>query len=188
MITNQFDKECIPNIDNVVLRIIDNAKNEVLDDSGFILSESAFSNSKLSLCIVEAVGKTADEKYGIKVGDYVLADRLASFYHTSPVCIMNYDNVIVKTNKDRSEIHPLKNLIFVEKLVEKEEDGFIVNATDDFKIRFGRIIEINVDGVDFPFAVGDKVIINRGAREEINFKGKSILVYKPENIVAKVIE
>lgn len=191
MITNEFNKKCIPNIDNVVLRIVDNAKNVVLDDSGLVLSESSFSNQKLSLCIVEDPGKTGAEKYDLKVGDYVLADRLASFYHTSPVCIMNYDNVIVKTNKDRSEIHPLKNLIFVEKIKAKASDdsGFVLNATDDFLIHYGKIVEINIDdSIDFPFSVGDIVIINRGARESITFNGKQILVYKPENIIAKVLD
>jgi len=191
MTTNEFDKKCIPNVDNVVLRIINNAKNVVLDDSGLVLSENSFSNQKLSLCIVEDPGKTGAEKYGLKTGDYVLADRLASFYHTSPVCIMNYDNVIVKTNKDRSEIHPLKNLIFVEQLkkVSPDDSGFVLNATDDFLIRYGKIIETNIDDdVEFPFDVGDIVIINRGARESITFNGKKILVYKPENIIAKVLD
>jgi hypothetical protein len=75
---------------------------------------------RLGLYIIEDIGSKASEETNLVVGDYVLADRLSSFAHTEPVCLMKYNNVICKTNKDRSAYIPLRNQVFVQH--DKKED------------------------------------------------------------------
>ena len=108
MNTISFDKKVICGPEFVALRIIDNLNDMQLD--GVWLPDTVEANNRLAHCIIENVGSKAAEEYGIKIGDYVMIDRLSTFAHTSPVCMCRYNNVICKTNKDRSEYHPLRSL------------------------------------------------------------------------------
>ena len=95
----------------------------------------------------------------------MLADRLASFAHTEPVAVMKYDNIICKTDKDRTDFWPLRNRVFV--LHDKHEDftevGGVYVAKYDGKLNTGTVMKINVDeDKNLPFEVGDKVMLVKG--------------------------
>lgn len=186
MTTIFFDEKCIPNNDYVVIRIIDNA--ELLKAGNIILSETAFQNEKLAFGQIEAVGKNAAKEYLLEPGQYCLFDRLATFYHTAPVCVVKYNNVIVLTNKDRSEYSPVGGTMFVEENKEtaEEKKGVFVVASAEDQLHIGTITQMNLrEEDDFPFAVGDKVMLTKGA-DHVKLGTRTVFVYKPESVIVKL--
>ena len=187
MTTIHFDEKCIPNHEFVVIRIIDNAK--LVKAGNIILSEQAFENEKLAFGKIEAVGKTAAEEYGLKPGQYCLFDRLATFYHTEPVCVVRYNNVIVLTNEDRSEYFPVGGTLFVDETKDsyKQKKGVFVANTEENEAHTGKIVKMNLrEGKDdFPFALGDEVMLVKGA-DHVTLNGKLFYIYKPESVIVKI--
>ena len=190
MNTISFDKKVICGPEFVALRIIDNLNDMQLD--GVWLPDTVEANTRLAHCIIENVGSKAAEEYGIKIGDYVMIDRLSTFAHTSPVCMCRYNNVICKTNKDRSEYHPLRNMLFVE-LDEKNNvsnvDGvYIENYAN--KLNIGYITDENLD-IDIKetvgFNLGDRVVMTKGP-DIVSIGDRLLYIYKHDMIVCKVIE
>jgi hypothetical protein len=190
MNTISFDKKVICGPEFVALRIIDNLNDMQLD--GVWLPDTVEANTRLAHCIIENVGSKAAEEYGIKIGDYVMIDRLSTFAHTSPVCMCRYNNVICKTNKDRSEYHPLRNMLFVE-LDEKNNvsnvDGvYIENYAN--KLNIGYITDENLD-IDIKetvgFTLGDRVVMTKGP-DIVSIGDRLLYIYKHDMIVCKVIE
>jgi len=187
MITIHFDEKCVPNHEFVVIRIIDNAK--LLKAGNIILSEQAFENEKLAFGKIEAVGKTAAEEYCLKPGQYCLFDRLATFYHTEPVCIVRYNNVIVLTNENRSDYFPVGGTLFVDETKDsfKEKKGVFVANTEENEAHTGKIVKMNLrEGKDdFPFKLGDEVMLVKGA-DMVKLNGKQLYIYKPESVIVKI--
>lgn len=190
MNTISFDKKVICGPEFVALRIIDNLNDMQLD--GVWLPDTVEANNRLAHCIIENVGSKAAEEYGIKIGDYVMIDRLSTFAHTSPVCMCRYNNVICKTNKDRSEYHPLRNMLFVE-LDEKNNvsnvDGvYIENYAN--KLNIGYITDENLD-IDIKetvgFNLGDRIVMTKGP-DIVSIGDRLLYIYKHDMIVCKVIE
>jgi hypothetical protein len=190
MNTISFDKKVICGPEFVALRIIDNLNDMQLD--GVWLPDTVEANTRLAHCIIENVGSKAAEEYGIKIGDYVMIDRLSTFAHTSPVCMCRYNNVICKTNKDRSEYHPLRNMLFVE-LDEKNNvsnvDGvYIENYAN--KLNIGYITDENLD-IDIKetvgFNLGDRIVMTKGP-DIVSIGDRLLYIYKHDMIVCKVIE
>ena len=190
MNTISFDKKVICGPEFVALRIIDNLNDMQLD--GVWLPDTVEANNRLAHCIIENVGSKAAEEYGIKIGDYVMIDRLSTFAHTSPVCMCRYNNVICKTNKDRSEYHPLRNMLFVE-LDEKNNvsnvDGvYIENYAN--KLNIGYITDENLD-IDIKetvgFNLGDSIGMTKGPGI-VSIGDRLLYIYKHDMIVCKVIE
>lgn len=181
-----FDKKCKCGPEFVCVRIIEKCDN--LKIGNVWLPNSSHTNERLAHCIIEDVGEDAADKYGIKVGDYVMIDRLATFSHTSPVALLKYDSVIVKTNEDRSEFWPLKNMAFVEpeekNPISKVGNIYVPGYQD--KLNIGTITKANIaDGVKFPFKVGDKVIVTKGA-DFVELGTMKLHIYKHDMIVASV--
>lgn len=171
--------------DYVALRDVD--RNTVIDMGGIVLSETDLANNKLGYYQVEAVGSNAEKEYGLKVGDYVLADNLAKFYKSTPVCLMKYVNVIIKTNKDKTEYKPLKNMVLVKK-ANPDVDSFdgIYVQKERFFANIGEIVDKNIaDGVDFPFEIGDKVLLTTGA-DVIDIGKNNYFIYKHDMIICKI--
>lgn len=190
MNTISFDKKVICGPEFVALRIIDNLNDMQLD--GVWLPDTVEANNRLAHCIIENVGSKAAEEYGIKIGDYVMIDRLSTFAHTSPVCMCRYNNIICKTNKDRSEYHPLRNMLFVE-LDEKNNvsnvDGvYIENYAN--KLNIGYITDENLD-IDIKetvgFNLGDRIVMTKGP-DIVSIGDRLLYIYKHDMIVCKVIE
>ena len=187
MVNIYFEEKCIPNNDYVVIRIIDDG-SEVKAGS-IVLAESSFSNEKLAFGKIEAVGKNAAEKYGLESGQYCLFDRLATFYHSAPICIVKYENIIVLTNEDRSKYFPVKGTVFVDETkdeaFENKKGIFVVDTAED-KMHVGKITEMWLsEEDDFPFKVGDEVMLVKGA-DHVQLNGRSIFIYKPESIIVKI--
>lgn len=189
--TSKFDEKVICGDEYIALREQDTG--ESVESGGIVLADSAFENSKLGFYVVESVGKEGKEKYGLTEGDYVFADRLASFYHSSPVCLMKCENIIVKTDKTRTKYIPLKNTVFVEEdkkeMKASENSGFYVE-TDPKILRLGTIIDMDIDTEeypDYPFSVGDHVMLVRGG-DFVKFGQKEIYIFKPEKIICKIVE
>lgn len=186
MTTVFFDEKCIPNNDYVVIRIIDNA--ELLKAGNIILSETAFENSKLAFGRIEAVGKNAAKEYLLKPGQYCLFDRLSTFYHTEPICVVKYNNVIVLTNHNRSEYYPVGGTIFVDETKKTYQDkkGVFVCATAEDQIHTGKIVQMNLrEEDDFPFSIGDEVMLTKGA-DHVKMGTKTLFIYKPESIIVRI--
>ena len=186
MTTIFFDEKCIPNNDYVVIRIVDNA--QLLKAGNILLAESAFENEKLAFGKIEAVGKNAAKEYKLEPGQYCLFDRLATFYHTAPVCVVKYNNVIVLTNETRSEYWPVGGTLFVEEQKDSvvEKKGVFVANTEENQFHVGVITQMNLhEDDDFPFAVGDKVMLMKGA-DHVKLGTRTVFVYKPESILVKL--
>jgi len=185
MAETHFDKKVRCGAEYVALRVIENGSK--INSGGIVLSESSYSNSKLGFYQIEDVGETASREYGLKVGDYVLADRLSIFYKSEPVGIIKYNNIIVKTNKDRSEWYPLKNMCFVEKTKDPvANNGGIYLQNNSDSLQIGRITAKNMsDDVVFPFEVGDKVLLVKGA-DTIQIGQSQIFIYKHDMVLCSI--
>lgn len=188
MVTIHFDEKCVPNHDYVVIRVVDNA--QLLKAKNIILSENAFSNEKLAFGKIEAVGKNAAREYKLEPGQYCLFDRLATFYHTEPVCVVKYNNVIVLTNENRSDYFPVGSTLFVDETKEAYENkkGVFVANTEESEIHSGVISKMNLlETQDFPFSIGDKVMLTKGA-DHVTIDGKQFFIYKPESVIVKIVD
>ena len=182
----EFDKKCKCGPEFVCVRIIE--KCDQLKVGNVWLPGNAAANGRLAHCIIEDVGSVSAEKYGLEVGDYVMIDRLATFSHTAPVALLKYENVIVKTNADRSEFWPLKNMIFVEPdekdPISKVGNIYVPGYQD--KLNIGTIVkEALEDKEKFPFEVGQKVIVTKGA-DVVELGMTKIHIYKQDMIICTV--
>lgn len=183
----KFDKKCVCGPEYVCVRILDNA--EELKIGNIVLSDSSRNNSRLAYCIIENVGWKAAEEYGLAAGDYVLIDRLSTFAHTSPVAILKYNSVIVKTNKEQSEFWPLRNMIFVipdpKPSISKVNNIYLPSSYDE-KLRMGRIVKLNLDeDLKSPFKIGDHVFLSTHA-DTVEVPGVTFLIYKHEHLLCIV--
>lgn len=183
----QFDRKCLPAPDYVVLKVLSQCDKMELD--GIEIPDQAFSNDKLGRYVVEAVGSNAEKEYGLAVGDYVVADRLAAVYPSEPICIMKYINVIAKANWNFTKFFPLKNMVFVvpDKKSVSDVGGILVqNYAKD--INTGRIVAINLEeGLDMPYDVGDTVLLSRGA-DNVQIGGQDFRIYKHDMLVCKIFD
>ena len=186
MTTIEFDKKLTCGNDFVAVTVLD-VNNEV--KIGNLYMPSSFgANGRLAHCRVDNIGVEAKEKLGIKVGDYVMIDRLATFAWTAPSAALKYDSVIVKTNADRSEFFPLKDSMFVEP--DKKEDATNVNGiyvvNYEKRLNLGTIIKKNFDKTDeYPFDVGDRVMLVKGG-DVVDFGEIRINIFKKDMIVCTV--
>ena len=183
----QFDKKVKCGPEFVALRVIDKIENLKMGD--IYIPQTTGENMRLGLYIIEDIGSKASEETNLVVGDYVLADRLSSFAHTEPVCLMKYNNVICKTNKDRSAYIPLRNQVFVQH--DKKEDvsnvGGVYVQNYTAKLNTGTIVSINADDdADLPFAVGDKVMLVKGG-DQIDLGDTAFTIYKPDMLICKFV-
>ena len=184
----KFDKKCHCGNEFVCVRIIDNCDDLKVGDIWLPMNSNE--NERLAHVIIEDIGRDAAEKHGLKAGDYVMIDRLATFAHTSPVALLKYDSVIMKTNKSKSEFYPLRNTAFIEP---EEKDsisnvgGVYVPNYDD-KLNIGTIVKMDIDEDKVgPFKVGDKVLLTKGG-DEVVLGDKTIYIYKPEMLICTIEE
>lgn len=184
-----FDKKCICGPEFVCVRIIENCDNLKVGD--IYLPNTTMLNSRLAHCIVEDVGWKSAEEYGLNVGDYVLIDRLSTFAHTAPVALLKYNNIIVKTDANRSEFFPLKNMIFVQpdtKPTATNLDGILVPSSYDEKLKTGKILKLNVDkNLKTPFKVGDKVMLSNSG-DIIDLGNVKLHIYKHDDLICSINE
>lgn len=191
MTTTYFDnKNLTPNNDFAVIEIIDNA--DLVKSGSVFIAESAFSNEKLAHGKILAVGTNAKQMYGLEPGQYCLFDRLSTFYHTAPVCVVRYDNVILMTNESRTEYRPVKGSIFVREL---EDNSNLMSSSSKFvysqgieNIRIGKITDMYLDEKEqeeFPFKIGDTVMLVKKG-DAVNLGGKNLFIYKPSDIIVRL--
>lgn len=177
-----FDKQVICGQEYVALREID--MGDKIDVNGFVLTNTVRTNEKLGVFKVESIGKWAAEISGVKPGDIVYADRLSSFYHSSPVALMEIRNVIAKYSENG--LVPLKNSVIVQEDETQEENvgGFYVAAN---KPRTGVIVSMGEVDEDFNFRPGDRVMLVKGG-DCIEIGGKKMYAFAPEKIICKIVE
>lgn len=182
----QFDKQMICGNDFVAVKIIENG--EAQKYGNIILPDSVDANGRLAQCVVTNIGKTAMEKTGVVVGDYVMIDRLATFAHTAPMAALKYDSVICKTNETKTDFFPLKDTMFVEPN-EKENVSnvggiYLTNYAD--RLNTGKIIKTGFDKSDeYPFSVGDNVMMVKGG-DVVRFSDKTLHIFKKDMIVCTI--
>lgn len=188
MTTIEFNKKCICGPEFVCVRVLDNA--EELKVGSIYLPQTSEINERLAFGQIENVGSKAAEEYGLANGDYVLYDRLSTFAHTAPICLLKYNNVICKASEDKKEFKPLRNMLFVEP--EKKEhlqnvNGvFVPNYADALNV--GKITTMNCDvELNLPFKTGDKVILTKGG-DVVQFGETTIYIYKYDTIICTVEE
>lgn len=184
----EFNKKCICGPKFVCVRILENC--DQLKVGSIYLPSVAEANARLAHCIIEDVGYEAAEKYGLSVGDYVMIDRLSTFSHTAPIALLEFNNVIMKTNSDKSEFWPLRNMAFVEPEqkhgIENIKGIYVTNYAD--KLNIGKITKINCDAdLNLPFAEGDNVLVTKGA-DVISLGMLTIHIYKHDMLIAKIEE
>jgi len=182
----EFNEKVKCGSEYVAVRIIENC--DELKIGNIVVTDSTSANDRLAFCQVEDIGKDAAEKTGCAAGDYVMIDRLATFAHTAPVACLKYDSVICKANETNTEYFPLKGMLFVEKDDNDEvaKVGNIYMMNPDEKLNVGTVTKVNFEtSAEFPFAVGDKVMMSKGA-DEVQVSDKKIYIYKKEMIVCKI--
>lgn len=183
--TIEFNEKCIPAPDYVVLRVID--RNDNFDIGGILMPSSSFSNERVGFYQVVDVGSNAAKEYGLKIGDYVVADRLAQCYKTRPIAVMKYTNVIARTDEKNMTFSPLRNMVFVKDDPHKATDvgGILVNNYNK-QLNIGEVVAMNVDeDIEVPFKVGDNVMISKGG-DTFQIGTMHIFIYKYDMIVCKV--
>ena len=188
MTTLEFDKkvECGPEF--VALRILENC--DQLKVGNIWLPDMTGENARLAHCIIEDVGSKAAEEYGLKVGDYVMIDRLSTFAHTAPVCVCRYNNIICLTDASRSEFGPLLGMAFVEP--ERKEDvanvnGVYVPGNYDDRLNVGTVTAVNINDAGYPFKTGDKVVVTKGA-DVMELGERKVYIYKKDMLVCRITE
>lgn len=184
--TIEFDKKCIPATEYVILKVIN--RNDSFEVGGLVLPSNSFSNERVGFYQVIDLGKKAAEEYGLKIGDYVVADRLAQCYKTRPVAVMKYTNIIAKTDKDNLTFSPLRNMVFVkdDPHVATDVGGFLVNNYKK-QLNIGEVVAMNLDAdIDVPFKVGDNVMLSK-AGDAFQIGTMNIFIYKYDMIVCKVV-
>lgn len=184
--TIHFDRKCIPAADYVVLEVIN--RNDKMEMDGILLAQSNYSNDRLGHYKVLEVGSNAAKEYGLKPGDFVVADRLAQTYRTEPVAIMKYVNVIALTDKDATTFSPLKDMVFVQDDANttQDVDGILV-ANYNKALKIGKIVAMNVPDRDVPFKKGDKVMLVKGG-DSFTVGSEHVFIYKWDMICAVVTE
>ena len=187
MTTIEFDKrvECGPEF--VALRVIENC--DQLKVGGIWMLDSQDANGRLAHCRVENCGAVAAREYGLKAGDYVMIDRLSTFAHTAPVCLTRYNNVICFTDEKRSVFAPLRGMVFVEPDQREEISnvgGVFVKDYDE-KLNLGTVTDLNVEDEGYPFKVGDRVMVTKGA-DVVEIGGRTLFIYKKDMLICKIIE
>jgi co-chaperonin GroES (HSP10) len=185
--TIKFNNKCIPASEYVVLEVLD--RNDSFEVGGLILPTKTFANERVGFYKVISVGKTAADEYGLKTGDYVVADRLAQCYKTEPIAIMKYTNIIAKTDIKNETFSPLRNMVFVKDDPHKATDvgGFLVNNYKK-QLNIGEIVAMNIDSdIEVPFSVGDNVMISKGG-DSFQIGTMHIFIYKYDMIVCKVVD
>jgi len=178
----ELDCKLTPAPEMVVLREISESN---ASSGGFVLAEGTLGNSRTGFFMVEEVGSEAFNHTGLKHGDYVYADRLASHYHTSPVCVMKWDNVLLCSDANKSIIKSMPGwALLIE--VKEERTGFFVS--ENKTIRHGIIKFINpaiTADKEYPFKVGDDVMITSKCDVFDGFAEETLIAMKLEEIVAK---
>ena len=184
--TLKFDRKCVPAADYVVMRTLD--RGDDLDMGGIYLTKSEFANDRLGFYRVEAVGKNAAKEYGLKEGDYVVADRLAQVCKTEPVAVMKYVNVIARTNETNDKFSPLRNMVFVQDKDDSVEDvGGILVTNYSKQLRMGKIVSMNLDpNIEVPYKVGDEVMLVKGG-DSFQVGSEHVWIYK-HDMIACVVE
>ena len=184
----ELDCKLTPAPEMVILRELEET---TVSTGGFFLSEGSFSNSRMGFFLVEAVGEVAKEETSLKPGDYVFADRLASHYHTSPVCVMRWNNVLLITDERRSRLDTLPGWALIKETDDDSSDAdspkFLVTGTNNAKIRHGVVRSINWGSSEHkPFAVGDDVMITSQCDVYDGLSDGRLIAMKITEIVARI--
>lgn len=187
----QFNKNVICNSEFVFVEILDNL--DELNVGGIYLPTSFRDNDRLAHAKILDVGEYAANEYGIKVGDYVMIDRLATYGHTLPKATLRYNSVICLTDATRSTFSPLKNMIFVTDNEEpdvKNVGGVFVTSSYDSKLHIGKIINTNISPENEfeknELTIGSEVLLTKGA-DLLQVSTQKIRIYKKDMIICKVV-
>ena len=183
----KFDEKVQCGPEFVALRLLDNCDD--LKVGNIWLPQTAGANERLARCVIEDCGSKAAEEYGIKAGDYVMIDRLSTFAHTAPVCLVKYNNVICLTDENGESFKPLKGMLFVEpdqKDSVTNVGGVYVQDYDE-KLNTGTVTASAVDDAGYPFAVGDKVLVVKGG-DQMVVGDKTVHIYKKDMLICKILE
>lgn len=191
-----FDKDCEPASDVVIMDILD---NDILSskNSGFQIGDSELQNLRVGFYKIVKIGEEAMKKTNLKVGSFVFADKLASFYHTYPRVAMRYNALIMETNEDKTSYKALGGRCIVQpESDEKQEGGFVIPTSTDLKIGVVKSITPPYDGLDATsnIKVGDRILLTKDEHDELHgFNGdssldptKPIYIYKTNAIICKL--
>lgn len=115
-----------------------------------------------------------------------MVDRLSTFGHTHPVAALRYDNVIAKTDADRTALHPLLGMVMVEDCEVDSKVGQIYVPGYSDKLKTGKTVEANLTlECDIPIQAGSKVVLTKSS-DLVEFGGKKYRFYREEDVVATI--
>ena len=178
-----FDAKLVPAPEMVVLRELEKAN---VSKGGFYLSDDALKNARSGFCVVEAVGSVAFDKTKLKRGDYVYADRLASYYHTEPIMVMKWDNILLLTDENKSNLSTMPGWVLM--TMAKEESAFVLATEDASSVRHGIVKSINYGDTKIencPFSAGDDVLITRQCDIYDGFGPERLVAMKISEVIAR---
>lgn len=186
MQTIKFDKKLKCGPDYVAVRILDNAED--IKVGNIYLSKDIAVNSRMALAKVEDSGTEAQKVRGIMPGDYVLIDRLSTYGHTFPVAALRYDNVLAKTDENRTAFRPLLGMLVVEEEKTESKVGQLYVPGYSDKLKTGKVVEANLTPeCKIDVKPGDKIILSKKS-DLIELEKKTLRCYKEEDLVAVISE
>jgi len=154
--------------------------NETIYHGGIVLPESSVDGYKATKATVVAVGKDANEDYGIAVGDVIRFDQCGVMYDTNPVTVIEADNIIIKMHGDKP--FPLKNRVLVKKktsLAELENTEILL-PEDHLSVAIGEVFEVDNEDV---VRKSTLVFLTCDA-DELHGPDGSYFSYEQDNIIA----
>lgn len=167
---------------NVCVEILDN-----MDDvsvGGIYLPKEHGVNERTAFVKIVSLGDDAKKETGLEIGDYALIDRLATHYHSKPIAVLRYNSVICKTNKERNDFFPLKNMLFVKPIKKEEhkEDGVLILMDSQVGNNMGIITKTNFDDehkyLNDDMPVGSKIMLVKGGDIVYTNGSDHFIIYK----------
>ena len=164
----------------VAVRKIDNGTERVVE-GGIVIPETTEMNNRMARGIVVSASDYAREEYGLGEGDEILFDRLAVYYDTDPVCVVDFENIICHMDGDTP--FPMKNMILTREVKKDTVDmgGIIVDGGNPLEVPVGKIEASATDDFD----AGEYVLLSTGA-DLVVVKGVTYRIYKDEMVLAKL--
>ena len=165
----------------IVLKKLDGTHNARYMGNIYI-PETGEMNNRLSKYTVVDRSKKCLDDYGVEIGDTILADRLACYYDTDPIQVMDYENVICGYTEDETP-QPLNGMIFIQELVPKviKSKGIVLLNNYEGEAPIGIVYKSNSP----LFQEGEIVLLTTGA-DVIIVNGVKCSIYKDEMILGVV--
>lgn len=155
---------------------------ELVCHDGIYIPETSTKGFKAIKGEVLCAGIKAMDEFGIQPGDIVRFDQCSVIYDTTPVVIVNAENIIIKLAGDTPV--PLKNRVFVKEVgnISDFEDNSIILPEKKLDASIGVIIAVENEDV---VSIGDHIILTTDM-DRLKGPDGVYMSYIQDNILATI--